>query len=239
MSFWSRPRSGGWTYHWRARRYKNTLWLPFHASLAQALPHHLRPSAHPLLLVGPSAGYALPSSLLRGWSEIQAIEPDPWARMLWQHQEFRPYWQHRDGLGLLDPTPLTPVRDFWRKSSSGSVLFCNLLGQMPYLVGSPFSNLDGSWIPWAEQIPPLLRQGSWCSFHDRISFTGRAMSSPLESTRPLTTGELVDKFAGVAAIDVLDHGTEHLFPPTNWVHYLTWQLSPHRTHIIEVRSSNH
>ena len=55
--------TGGLIYHWRAWRYRRSLWRPFIEPLAIWLADWT-PAERALLLVGPSAGYCLPAALL-------------------------------------------------------------------------------------------------------------------------------------------------------------------------------
>lgn len=73
--------SGGLVYHLRAARHRHGLWAPFHASVAGWLADW-QPRRRELLIVGPSAGYALPDGFFTRFAQVTALEPDPLARWL-------------------------------------------------------------------------------------------------------------------------------------------------------------
>ena len=61
--------TGGLVYHWRALRYRNSLWAPFR----QAISRHLDawdPPEKELVVLGPSAGYTLPPDFLERFDRL-------------------------------------------------------------------------------------------------------------------------------------------------------------------------
>ena len=73
--------SGGLGYHWRAWRYRQHRWAPFHEAVAGWL-EAWTPPARTLVLVGPSGGYALNARFLSRFEQHVVLEPDPLARLL-------------------------------------------------------------------------------------------------------------------------------------------------------------
>ena len=71
--------SGGLVYHLRALRHRHGLWAPFQRVVADWLAGW-QPGRRELVIVGPSAGYALPAGFLRRFERVTALEPDPLAR---------------------------------------------------------------------------------------------------------------------------------------------------------------
>lgn len=125
--------AGGVRCHWRAVRHRRRFWAPFVTALADALAPW-EPSATHLLLVGPSAGWCLPPSLLARFRAIDALDPDPLARLLFARRfsslARRLRSQDDDYLTSLDPARLHAlVADF----PSHAILFANVLGQLPWL----------------------------------------------------------------------------------------------------------
>ncbi|NDG85242.1 MAG: hypothetical protein EBX52_09445, partial [Proteobacteria bacterium] len=68
--------SGGVFYHLRALRYRKAYWDQHHNGVRKFL-EEWNPASKKLLLVGPSAGYSLPSDWLARFDSIEAFEPDP------------------------------------------------------------------------------------------------------------------------------------------------------------------
>lgn len=147
--------SGGLLWHWRALRARHTLWRPFRKNLAQWLDAW-HPASSRLLLVGPSAGWTLPESLLTRFEEVVVLEPDPLARFLLKHR-FPGAKLVFSRLDLFAPGGLEALR---RLFPAHALLFCNVLGQL-----SPESGAQA----WCETLRRSLADDCWASWHDLAS----------------------------------------------------------------------
>lgn len=216
--------SGGLVYHYRAWRGAGELWRPFHQQVRRWLADW-RPDARHLVLVGPSAGYALEAAFLARFARITVLEPDPLARWLlgrrFPQQEFAfaaaGDWVRPGGFDALA-----------RQFDDGAFLFCNLLGQA--LEGEP-AGFDRS--AWLAQLSPALAGRDWASWHDLAS-TGRPPQRPdplaLPAAEPLEA--LLGRFWQGGELEIEDHGCAGLAPhlPRQ---YALWTLRPGRIHVVE------
>src|SRR5438067_1928170 len=138
--------SGGTFYHLKAALYSHALWDSHRQGVARFLKEW-SPKEKVLVLIGPSAGYSLPTDFLSQFESIIAYEPDPVARLIFERRTgLKPRWK---GHYLLE-----------ENLPGGAVLISNLLGQLE--------------IDVAEFKPRLLRQLSgreFASYHDIFSGT--------------------------------------------------------------------
>lgn len=222
-------QAGGLRYHFRALRYRSSLWAPLRealgAWLAEVLPAHA-----PLLLVAPSGGYCLSAPLLSKYSgRIHAVDWDPLAPVFFKrsHPETSVTWHRLDvmrGGGEELAQILGNLPD-------ATVVFCNFLGQAE--IASPQHYTD-----FAERLPLLLKNRKWVSFHDRYS--GEIIPSthsPLKTPRSRATPQtLLEHFYQNSKPGELN---EHSLPKfleesSDQSHsYWIWPLTPRRFHLLE------
>lgn len=213
---WS-DASGGLGYHWRAWRYRLRLWQPFIAQIGE-WQRDWRPPCDTLVLVGPSAGYALDARLLQSFARCVMLEPDPLARRLLRRR-FRALDWHRDDIDVFADGGLATLR---RRHPTAAILFCNVIGQA----------LDAAETArWRDIQCAALHAHHWASWHD--VFSSSAAPTRLPSTDDATTA--VDA-AVVAArawarqgCEVVDHGTFGWLPGAR---HALWHLAPDQWHVI-------
>lgn len=207
--------SGGLRYHWLAWR-RRAAWQPFHARLATWLDAW-RPDRDALVLVGPSAGYALCASFLARWREITVLEPDPLARFLLRRRfPCTPLrFARLDALALPDG-PAALAAQF----PDAALLFCNLLGQ----IGD------------AEEVAQrgaALRQAlaahAWASWHDVLS--SRAQPSGVMPAEASSAAALARALWRGQAVEVVDHGAFGLVGTPG--QFATWALAPDAWQVVE------
>lgn len=148
--------SGGLVYHLRALRHRHGLWAPFQRVVADWLAGW-QPGRRELVIVGPSAGYALPAGFLRRFERVTALEPDPLARWLLAH---RP---DAGRLGFSRLNCLATPDGLARLAAAhpeAAILFSNVLGQL----AAPAED-------WRRLIARHLSGHAWASYHDVISTT--------------------------------------------------------------------
>jgi len=233
--------SGGLVYHLRALRYRDGLWAPYRAALAEWLERSLPPGDE-LVLVGPSAGHCLPLEHLARFRSLLVLEPEGLARWLLGRRlpGVRLQVEHRDLLlgPLLAGRP--GLDTLLQRRPRAAVLFCNLLGQLHWELGDEQERRFRA--EFRRRIWPQLASRSWASFHDRWSVQGSAserMPTTLRFERLPGDDELGVACFGAAGAPVtaLDHGTSQLFPDAWPRRYFGWQLTPHALHVVEGASS--
>ncbi len=124
--------AGGVRYHWQALRWRRTLWAPYTARVAAILGQWRQPTGR-LVVVGPSAGWHLPSAWLEGFAEVVAVEPDPVARWLLRRRFPAVRWRF-DTEDYFTPFGSRSWTDNTERLLTGqpdaAVLFANFFGQL-------------------------------------------------------------------------------------------------------------
>ncbi len=220
--------SGGIWYHWRAWRYRTTLWRPFITRLESLLLPALAGRSGRLVLVGPSAGWTLTDRLLSPFSALTVIEPDPLAVRLLRRRLARvapaaavrcdPHDYFADGDG---PQRLCAAH------AGATVLFCNLLGQLHLLLAEPHLSAVRRGLRTVLRAPGF----QWLSYHDRCSADAPLVLPPSPVAR-LNDAECRACFPGAAPEACIDHGTGELFPDGQAA-YADWEIIPGTHHLIE------
>jgi hypothetical protein len=235
-------RAGGPFYHLRALRAARTRWPPFRDALG-ALLEELLGSARSIVLVGPSAGYCIPDHFLARFESAVALEPDPLARLMLARRLRRLGVRSLELIGedqLVGPlTDGRPGLDALLDASPGrAVLFCNVLGQVRFLL--PERDF-GKWQSgWTQRIAPRLDGRPWASFHDRVSAPVPPTSPmPCRSAHRLSDAEIGSLYAGRRGrVELYDHLTEGLFPRSLPHSYFHWELEPGAHHLVEAVGSD-
>lgn len=205
-----------WFYHILAFFYGRTHWNPFRESLANWMSSW-NPNTQNLILIGPSGGYCLSKAFLQQFQKITVIEPDPLARMIFKMRMKSLNVSLEFQAKSLDPH--LPIEKTLRSlDSSASILFCNVLGQLPF-----YQSLEDNW---AQKLSRSMKDRSFLSFHDRYSGQKPVKLSSDGTHFTLETGEYVD------------HLTSELFKGYQKQYFL-WRISPHRFHLIEACHSDH
>jgi len=216
--------SGGLIYHWRAWRWRRSRWRPFHREVARWIDAW-QPRARQLVLVGPSAGYALNARFLGRFQSLRVLEPDALARYLLRRRfsdvrfEFSDsaWLAQADGPGILA-----------QRYPDAAFLFCNLLGQK--IAGQ---SVDHDRQRWLEALQFALRQREWASWHDLASTARRPdryVQLSLTEAEPLDA--LLARFWQGGELEIHDHACAGLLPDSAR-HYCIWQLTPSRFHLVE------
>ena len=235
--------SGGWRWHWRAWR-SRTLWAPTCTDIAAWL-RQVQPRSKELVLLGPSAGWMLPTDWLLRFERIHAIDIDPWAARLFalRHgaalQAGGTRWHYQTGDALADLPRLLTVHP------QACVLFDNLLGQLRFHAPR-WQNPVSFTAQQLADIQRLLRGREWGSVHDLLSgpAQGLARGADFPAARLATAASTSDTTpqreldtAWLAAArprgDWLDHLTEPMFPAGTAVRDIAWAFSPRYWHWLQ------
>jgi hypothetical protein len=223
--------SGGLVWHWRALRYRNSLWKEFRQTVHGWL-QVWQPPTDKLLIVGPSAGYTLDEAFLQRWREVVVLEPDPLARWLLRRRFPSIDWRfedldilHSDAPGMLD-----------ERFANHAVLFSNVLGQMTPRTANEARR-------WLLALRKNLGTHHWASYHDVIS-TKRAPDAPTnvlssDATLDMTVDAVIAQFWRGGKIEVVDHCTFGLGEPgKRRGEYCVWPLRRGHFHLLEWLTSD-
>jgi hypothetical protein len=216
--------SGGLRWHLRAWRHRR-IHDPFRHAIGRFLQSWDHGSKE-LLVVGPSAGWFLPQSFLLRFSRLVLIDLDTSAPIFFRVRHGRALrqcgvdtdWIQEDFVECL-PRLLAVSRD-------PAVLFCNVLGQLALERTDAEARLA--------ELPAMLTEHRWASFHDRFSARVPVEAPPGEqaftSHIPMD-GDMLQKL-GYSG-EWCDHGTGGILPAGAVKCYLPWRIEPRRLHWIE------
>jgi hypothetical protein len=217
--------SGGLFYHFKALRFRKTLWLPFREELEKFLLEALTsiPSSHRenLILVGGSGGHCLPDSFLSAFQNIHHIDTDPNARLFfrWRHPGLPVRFYREDVFDLKTPLPENAV---W--------LWAGLLGQL----GLSFSEEEVE--KKRKQVAFMMREKTWLSFHDLYSFRAEVERErlPLKDVYPDWKSVEPDlkKFYQFK-LELRDHLTANAWEFSK-SRILLWPLTSREMHFVEM-----
>ena len=158
--------SGGLPWHFRAWR-SSALWSPSCGQLANWLAQ-LQPKSKQLILLGPSAGWMLPSAWLLRFDYIHAIDLDPLAPRLFARRHGAALkargvrWQYQSANALSELPRLLQAYP------QASVFFDNVLGQLRF--HAPKGQDAQQFVEQhLTQIKRHLQGRDWGSVHDLLS----------------------------------------------------------------------
>lgn len=231
--------SGGLHWHWRAWR-SAALWAPTNAQIACWLAG-VQPCSKRLLLLGPSAGWMLPTDWLLRFESIDAMDIDPVAGWLFGLRHgpalkaagIRWEYQTGDALAAL-PRLLTA-------HPRACVLLDNLLGQLRFHTPS----WQDPVVFTSQQLAEIKRQlqgREWGSVHDFLS--GPAIGLPADQHFPAACSFVASQTAE-RQVDVtwlaaakpqgnwLDHLTDEVFPAGTPVQDMAWAFSSDYWHWLQ------
>jgi len=157
--------AGGLKYHLRALRYRHHDWWQFRVAIGEWTAQWV-PKSSALALVGPSAGYCIPGSLLSRFETVLAFEPDPIARFLFKknHPTARIEWADDPNFLRVVQTEkgdrVRVLRRFGLPENTPFV-FPNFLGQVEALPRTGDDDL--------KRIADVVAPGPFLTFHNRLS----------------------------------------------------------------------
>lgn len=220
-------KTGGLIYHWRAFRYRNSVWAPFRQNISHFLDAW-NPEEKSILIIGASGGHTLPSDFLERFDEVLLSDPDPLARIVFRknHPGVKSRWISEDLVFENKKYAPEKLTSYLKAHPDTAVLFANLIGQLP-LINKDLDQLK----LWWQSILPTLSQHSWASYHDLFSFDLKKSVFPDRIVQGPVLPVLIEwAKLGRISVDIIDHGTSDLFEksPESFV----WRISPYRIHII-------
>lgn len=209
--------SGGLVYHLRALRHRRR-WAAFHATVAGWL-NGWQPASRHLVIVGPSAGYALPPGFLARFDSVVALEPDPLARWLLRRRPdaARVRFDTLDCLSAADSLGHLAAR-----FPDAAVLFSNVLGQ-----------IDAHLDDWSALITRHLAGQPWASYHDVMStHSAPSPTAPASLLADDALTPLLGRFWPASPLEIVDHGTFRLGGRGPFG-YALWPITTGRWHLVE------
>lgn len=208
--------SGGLVYHWRAWRYRRTLWQPFVAQVAHWLAGWQVPQDE-LVIVGPSAGYTLDAAFLARFARIIVLEPDTFAKSrLRRRFSGISFEEGRVDCFSGQHGPSALVEAY----PQAAILFSNSIGQQ-------LAQLDPAW---PEALKAALVGHSWASYHDVVASAqapAKTQAQSFDSGARLE--EVLAGFWSGGELIVHDHGSFDCLPVQA---YATWSLTPQQHHLV-------
>ena len=239
--------TGGLTYHLIALQSQKR-WASFKSEVRSFLLERWNPTEPDLILIGPSAGWTLPLDWLSQFKNVVVVEPDPLARVILKRrcvQSSQLSFDKRfDRLPWLVSTQdrSEPLRALLDAHPRAAVLFSNVLGQMPLLLPTDFSEAQHQ--ECRDAFLMALKNRNWASYHDVISGD---VSGELKNQLQLSSkANGNNEFKNVAdlahrfftqATEVVDHETMWLSQDVE-VQYHVWPLTKKRIHVIGFMAPN-
>lgn len=233
--------AGGLPYHLLALRHRKHLWTAYRLRVGEVLAQW-SPPQRDLLVVGPSAGWLLPSSFLEQFQIVYAVEPDPVARWLLRRRFPRVAWQ------MVTEDYFTPAgRHLWRDNlarlfddfPTQAILFSDFLGQLwglyPDAVARAFNGQPvetAAFTAWKRALCAHLAGRSWCSTHDRLVTSHRPGVEHLAAAHALSLADLAAAL-NAAPESIADALTEGIVP-AGARQYAIWQRKPDHWHAMEM-----
>ncbi len=155
--------SGGLYYHGKALLNRHR-WRPFQDEVRSFLEGWPCPKDKNLILIGPSAGYTLPSEWLKKFDKVWAFDLDPLAEVLFRWRHKHPNVEfHRVNLFWRDgKLSLTPLNEILLLKPTANLLFCNVLGQVLFEGRAG----EEEWLGFLRGLRQRLRGRNWASYHD-------------------------------------------------------------------------
>jgi len=231
--------SGGFRWHWRAWR-SAKLWSPTSAQIADWLAG-VRPRSKRLLLLGPSAGWMLPTEWLLRFECIDAMDIDPFAGWLfgWRHgaalKSAGVRWDYQTGDALAALPRLLTAHP------RACVLLDNLLGQLRFHA-PPWQDPTVYTSVQLAEVKRLLQGREWGSVHDFLSGPAEGLSAAsnfpaARRSLAIPAAERQVDVTWLAAAkpqgDWLDHLTDQVFPAGLPVRDIAWAFSPDYWHWLQ------
>lgn len=225
--------TGGWHWHLRAWR-SQSRWGPASLQIADWLMAQTMPR-QPLVLIGASAGWMLPTAWLARFDEIHAWDIDPFAKPLFYARHGRHLKRQGKALHLHTGDGLALLPELVRSMPDAFFWFDNVLGQLRF-TGLPLQETARQ----LGQIKHQMKSVAWGSLHDRMSgpcLPGHLLPPSCAAlagwTMESRTGQ--DWLHSSGAVSPwLDHLTEHVLPQGTPVQYTAWHFKPSYAHWLEM-----
>jgi hypothetical protein len=241
--------TGGLNWHVHAMRSLNR-WLPTREKIAQFLAG-IEPTQTHLLLIGPSAGWMLPTPWLTRFKQVDVVDIDPLVPLLFRLRHGKVLREHGTQLRFHRQDAIAGLPQLLREHTQACVWFDNVLGQVSVRLGD-----EDIAERQLRHLKLLLQGRSWGSLHDMYSGpTDPDMASPdvktlafrrLDDADDETAQVQVDgkpQRLNMAAQGLLsqlnaqgvwhDHATAGVFEPHTSTTLIPWAFKPHYWHWLQ------
>lgn len=241
--------TGGLNWHVHALRSLNR-WLPTRERIAQFLASIETTQTH-LLLIGPSAGWMLPTPWLARFKQVDVVDIDPLVPLLFGLRHGKVLREYGTQLHFHRQDAIAGLPQLLREFPNACVWFDNVLGQVSVRLGD-----EDIAERQLRHLKLLLQGRSWGSLHDVYSGpTDAAMALPeiktvgfkrLDNADEDTAQVHIDgkpQLLSVAAQGLLtalnakgvwhDHATAGVFPSKTSTTLIPWAFKPHYWHWLE------
>ena len=241
--------TGGLNWHVHAVRSLNR-WLPTREKIAQFLAS-VQPKQSHLLLIGPSAGWMLPTPWLTRFKHIDVYDIDPLVPLLFGLRHGKVLREHGTQLRFHRKDAIAGLPQLLRSHPYACLWFDNVLGQVSVRLGD-----EDIAERQLRHLKLLLKGRSWGSLHDMYSgSTDPAMASAVIQTS--TFKRLDESGEETAQVECngknqllstavqglltevnaqgawLDHATAGVFAPHTSTTLIPWAFKPHYWHWLE------
>jgi hypothetical protein len=241
--------TGGLNWHVHALRSLNR-WLPTREKIAQFLAGIETTQSH-LLLIGPSAGWMLPTPWLTRFKQVDVVDIDPLVPLLFGLRHGKVLREHGTQLRFHRQDAIAGLPQLLREHSQACVWFDNVLGQVSVRLGD-----EDIAERQLRHLKLLLQGRSWGSLHDMYSGPiDPDMALPelktlafrrLDDADDETAQVQVDgkqqalNMAAQALLTQLnaqgvwhDHATSGVFAPHTSTTLIPWAFKPHYWHWLQ------
>lgn len=199
-----------------------------------------KPKEKKLIIFGSSAGYSLAENFLQRFHEVQCVEPDFFARWLLQKRFPQIKFTFSRQYELLSQLEDKDWANFLLKNQETAFLFCNILGQLPFLQKSSHQKFNDQIETKLTHLFKQLEGRSWASYHDVVSTTNRIRSfAPAtfflnEASKENSFQKLLQQNFLDSEITITDHRTWSASCQTVTKNLLLtwWRMTPYRHHLI-------
>jgi hypothetical protein len=225
-------------------------WLPTREKIAQFLAGIETTQTH-LLLIGPSAGWMLPTPWLTRFKQVDVVDIDPLVPLLFGLRHGKVLREHGTQLRFHRQDAIAGLPQLLREHSQACVWFDNVLGQVSVRLGD-----EDIAERQLRHLKLLLQGRSWGSLHDMYSGPiDPDMALPelktlafrrLDDADDETAQVQVDgkqqalNMAAQALLTQLnaqgvwhDHATSGVFVPHTSTTLIPWAFKPHYWHWLQ------
>jgi len=241
--------TGGLNWHIHALR-SLPRWLPTRERIAQFLAD-IEPTQSHLLLIGPSAGWMLPTPWLTRFKQIDVYDIDPLVPLLFGLRHGKVLREHSVALRFHRQDAIAGLPKILREHPTACVWFDNVLGQVKVRLGD-----EEIAERQLAHLKHLLQGRAWGSLHDVYSGPiDPAMALPAMQTHAFRRLDQADEDTAQVEMDGkkqllsaaaqslltqvnaqgvwLDHATATVFEPLTQTTLMPWAFKPQYWHWLE------
>jgi hypothetical protein len=232
LNLWNAAGTGGLSWHWHALMHRH-LWKRSCEQIARFLDG-IEPTTPHLLLIGPSAGWMLPTAWLEKFQRIDVFDIDPLVPLLFGLRHGLRLTRRGVVVRYHRVDAMLEMDQLLTQHPDACVWFDNILGQHRYRV----RNLEATE-QTLNALKNQLANRAWGSVHDWLSGPVKAVS-PLEAVcdiaaRSQDASWAQQRLAQIQAYGTWsDHLTSCVFPLETNCQYIAWPYSDEYSHWLQI-----